>query len=56
MSIRLSDYNAYKSAIEEANSQADKEALRRIQKELIANYGLNDDDVRALLKKFKYTV
>lgn len=51
-----SDYNRYRSAIQAANDTKDKEALRQIQKQLIAKYGLDDDDVRALLNLFRYTV
>ena len=50
------DYNNYKSAIEAANDTQDREALRQIQKQLIAKYGLDNDDVRQLLKYFRYTV
>ena len=50
------DYYKYKSAILVANEEKDKEALRAIQKQLIAQYGLNDEDVKALLKLFKFTV
>ncbi len=50
------DYFDYKSAIETANSARDKDALKRIKLQLISNYGLNDNDVQALLKKFAYTV
>ena len=54
--MKSSDYNKYLSAIKQANSEADKDALRRIQKQLIAEYGLKDDDVNRLLKQFRYTV
>lgn len=56
--IRMStkDYYTYKSAIETANEAKDKESLRQIQKQLIVRYGLDNDDVKALLKKFKYSV
>lgn len=54
--ICLKEWELYKSAIEAANDSQDKEALRQIQKQLIAKYGLDNDDVRALLKKFKYMV
>lgn len=54
--IPISDYYKYKSAIEAANDSEDKEALRQIQKELIAEYGLKNDDVKYLLNLFKYTV
>lgn len=33
-----------------------KEALRQIQKQLIANYGLDNQDVRYLLNLFRYSV
>ena len=50
------EYEQYKSAIEAANDSQDKEALRQIQKQLIAKYGPDDRDVYYLLQKFKYTV
>ena len=46
----------YKSAIETANDMEDKDSLRKIKMRLIAEYGLDDDDVYELLKKFRYTV
>lgn len=49
------DYNLYLSAIKAANDSQDREALRQIQKQLIAKYGLCDD-VRALLSCFRYSV
>lgn len=55
-SMKLSDHQKFKSAILAANDSKDKEALKQIQKQLIAEYGLNNDDVRYLLKLFKYTV
>ncbi len=54
--MTTSDYYKYKSAIQAANDSDDKEALRQIQKQLIAGYGLDNDDVRALLRLFKYSV
>lgn len=54
--IPSSDYERYKSAIEAANDSQDKGALRQIQKHLIAKYGPDDDDVRYLLRKFRYNV
>ena len=36
------DYYKYKSAIEAANDSEDREALRQIQKQLIAKYGLDN--------------
>ena len=50
------EYDKYKSAILAANDSKDKDALRQIQKQLIANYGLDNDDVKRLLKMFRYTV
>ena len=50
------EYDQYKSAILAANDTKDKEALRQIQKQLIANYGLDNPDVRYLLKLFEYSV
>ena len=54
--MSTSDYYKYKSAIEAANDTQDKESLRQIQKQLIARYGLDNDDVRQLLKYFRYSV
>lgn len=50
------EYELYKSAILAANDTKDKESLRQIQKQLIANYGLDNEDVRYLLKLFRYSV
>ena len=50
------DYYIYKSVIEAANDSQDKEALKQIQKQLVAKYGLDNDDVKQLLKYFKYSV
>lgn len=50
------EYDRYKSAILAANDSKDKEALRQIQKQLIANYGLDNRDVQYLLRLFSYTV
>lgn len=54
--MSTSDYYTYKSAIEAANDSQDKESLRQIQKQLVAKYGLDNDDVKQLLKHFKYSV
>lgn len=50
------EYDRYKSAILAANDTKDKNALRQIQKQLIANYGLDNSDVQRLLKLFRYNV
>lgn len=54
--MTTNDYYRYKSVIETANDTQDREALRQIQKQLVAKYGMDNRDVQALLKKFKYTV
>lgn len=54
--MSTSDYYKYKSAIEAANDTQDKEALRQLQKQLIAKYSLDNDDAKQLLKYFKYSV
>ena len=51
-----SDYNRYLAAIKVANDTADKEALRQIQKEMIKNYGLADNDVDYLIRQFRYNI
>lgn len=56
MSIPSSEYNRYLAAIKAANDSQDKEALRQIQKQLIAQYGPDDRDVYYLLKMFRYNV
>ena len=50
------EYEQYKSAIFTANDSQDKEALRQIQKQLIANFGPDNMDVYRLLKYFRYNV
>lgn len=54
--LSTKDYYIYKSAIEAANDTQDKDSLRQIQKQLVAKYGLDNDDVKQLLKYFKYSV
>lgn len=55
-----SDYYKYRAAIEGANDCGDsdraRELLRGIQADLIGRYGLADEDVEQLLKKFRYNV
>lgn len=50
------EYDLYKAAILAANDSKDKEALRQILKQLIANYGLDNSDVQCLIKLFAYSV
>lgn len=50
------DYQIYKSAILTANDEKDKEALRKIQMQLVARHGLDNEDVQQLLRLFRYTV
>ena len=60
MSIPRTQYFQYKSAIKTANDDRDKDrakaSLREIQRQLIVQYGANDDDVQYLLKMFYYDV
>lgn len=51
-----SDYNRYLAAIKAANDSADKDALRQIQKQMIAAYGAANDDVDYLIRQFRYNV
>ena len=50
------EYYKYRSAIEAANDTEDKESLRQIQKQIVAKYGLDNQDANALLKMIRYTV
>ena len=54
--MRANDYNKFLAAIKAANDSADKEALRQIQKQLIAKFGLSDNDVDYLIRQFRYNV
>lgn len=56
ITMNSSDYNKYLAAIKAANDRADKESLGQIQKQLIANYGLSDNDVCYLINQFRYHV
>lgn len=53
-------YNIYLSTIKTANDMPDKdrakEILRNIQAEMISKYGLSDNDVEYLIKKFRYNI
>ncbi len=55
-SIPDREYWNLKSAIEAANDAGDKDALRKLKLQIIANYGQDDRDPRYLLSLFKYTV
>ena len=48
--MSLSEYEKYKSAIIAANDSEDKEALRQIQRQIIAKYGLDNSDVHLILQ------
>ena len=56
MSMSSSDYNKYLAAIKAANDSNDREALRQIQKQLIAKYGLDDPDADYLIRQFRHNV
>lgn len=53
------DYNRYLAAINAANDCEEsrcRELLRQIQSDMIANWGLRDDDVDYLIRKFRVHV
>lgn len=55
--MNSSDYNKYLAAIKAANDCEEsraKDLLRKIQAELISNYGLSDNDVSYLIGRFRY--
>lgn len=55
--MNSSDYNKYLAAIKAANDCPEyraKELLRQIQADMIANYGIRDNDVDYLLRQFRY--
>ena len=53
-------YNRYLAAIKAANDMSDydrsRETLRMIQADMIANFGLLDNDVDYLLRQFRHNV
>lgn len=51
-----SNYNRYLAAIKAANDRADRDALRQIQSDMIARFGLGDNDVDYLIRQFRYNV
>ncbi|MCD7801610.1 MAG: hypothetical protein LUH09_01655 [Clostridiales bacterium] len=54
-----SDYNRYLAAIKAANDAEErraKELLRQIQADMIAKYGLSDNDVGYLIRQFRYHI
>ena len=50
------NYHRYRDAIDIANDHADRDALRRIQADMIARYGLSDKDVQYLISRFRYHI
>ena len=57
--INSSDYNRYLSTIKAANdceSFRARDLLRQIQADMIAQYGLSDEDVNYLIRQFRYYV
>lgn len=52
----FSDYNRYLAAIKAANDRADRDALRQIQSDMIARFGLADNDVDYLIRQFRYHI
>ena len=52
-------YNQYLAAIKAANdceASRARELLRQIQADMIANYGLRDNDVDYLIRQFRYNI
>ena len=53
-------YNRYLAAIKAANDMRDydraRDTLRKIQADMIANYGLADNDVDYLIRQFRYHI
>lgn len=57
--MNSSDYNKYLAAIKAANdceASRARELLRKIQADMIARYGLGDDDVDRLIRYFRYNI
>lgn len=57
--MNSSDYNKYLAAIKAANdcdSTRARELLRKIQADMIARYGLGDNDVDYLIRQFRYNI
>lgn len=54
--MTTNEYYTYKSVIEAANKSSDKNSLKQIQMQLVSRFGLDNEDVKALLRLFKYTV
>ena len=54
--MNSTDYNRYLAAIKAANDSADRDALRQIQKDMIARFGLGDNDVDYLIRQFRYYI
>ena len=57
--MNSSDYNKYLAAIKAANdceASRAKELLRGIQADMIARYGLSDNDVNYLIRQFRYNI
>ena len=57
--MRAVDYNRYLAAIKAANdcepSRA-RDLLRKIQADMIAEYGVSDNDVDYLIRQFRYNI
>ena len=54
--MNSSAHNNYLQAIKAANDAQDRETLARIKSRLIAEYGLNDEDVIYLIKQIRYSL
>lgn len=57
--MNSSDYNKYLATIKAANdceASRARELLRQIQADMIARYGLGDNDVDYLIRQFRYNI
>ena len=55
--MKSADYNKYLAFIKQLNdSRAEKEAYKNIYNQLTVNYGLQDEDVQRLIKKFRFSL
>ncbi len=57
--MNSSDYNKYLASIKVANdceASRARELLRQIQADMVAKYGVSDNDVDYLIRQFRYNI
>lgn len=55
--MKSADYNRYLALIKQMNdAKAEKEAYKSVYNQLMVNFGLQDDDVQQLIKKFRFSL